>query len=404
MKPVLAALPILLLSPVVLLGDLCALCVERPGGQAPALPMPRADEKKAITSATDYLVKSQAKDGSWECFRQDFDKRLEGMKLPPSPARVWSTSLCGWALLEHGARPGGSTPADKALAKAREFVVHYLTVDQQHSLANPTWIFAFSGLFLSRLQRVAPNDENLKAIKIVLDGLEEFVETTGFWGHGRVNRPSLKLSIGYNDLAASHNWVAVVLSEIAAAKVEVPERMKKRAVDYYTKTQFPNGGLAYNVEGRGTNKDETTTLGEGRSVTSLLALRRLAPKSAECAAAEKYAKANLDKVITHHTPWLHLLGAGLAMDELSNRPAFDKLYKARLLAQQDADGSAKPWHDKAKAGEKPSFENFKAMADKDAEIGRAYTTACFLLLLKPSHATTTTDAPPATPTEGGKKK
>jgi hypothetical protein len=365
-----------------------------------------ADEPKAVASATEYLLKTQAKDGSWDCLEKGLLKELKGFSLPNSPSRVWATSLCGWALLEHGARPGGPSPADQALTKARDYVTQYLLVGQKSSLGNPTWVFAMGGLFLAKLHRVGYTEEGTKAIQAALDGLEEFVETTGYWGHGRVDRPSMKLSIGYNDLSPSHNWVAIALSEIAAARIGVPERLRTRAVEYYAKTQFPGGGLAYNIEGRSSNKDETSTLGEGRSVTSLLPLRRLAPKSPECAAAEKYARANLDKVLTHHTPWLHLLGAGLTMDEIGNRAEFDRLYKARMLAQQDADGSAKPWTE-AKDGEKLTLENFstavKAMADKDDNVGRPYSTACFLLLLKPTRMTRTGSRPDV-PSEGGKKR
>ena len=361
-----------------------------------------ADDPKAVAAATDYLVQSQHPDGSWDCLENGLLKELKGFSVPNSPMRVWATSLCGWALLEHGARPGGSTPPDKALTKARDYVTQYLLVGQKSALGNPTWVFAMGGLFLSKLHRVAPTEDGSKAMRAALDGLEEFVETTGYWGHGHVDRPSLKLDIGYKDLSPSHNWVAIALSEITAARIDVPERLRTRAVEYYAKTQFPGGGLAYNVEGRSTNKDERSTLGEGRSVTSLLPLRRLAPKSAECAAAERYARANLDKVLTHHTPWLHLLGAGLAMDEIGDREEFDRLYKARFLAQQEADGSARPWND-LKEGEQLSFENFKAFADKDAAVGRPYTTACFLLLLKPTRLTKT-ESRPGVSTPGGKKR
>jgi len=246
-----------------------------------------------------------------------------------------------------------------------------------------------SGVFIARLQGIERSDRNLQAMRTTLRCLEEFVEKTDAWGHGRIDRPNLKLSIGYNDLAAANNWVCVALSEIARAGIEVPAPMLRRAVGYFAKTQYPSGGLAYNIEDRGKQANETTTLGEGRSVASLLALMRLAPKSKETEVAKGYARKNLEKVITHHTPWLHLVAAGFAWDELGERKAFDAQFRRKILEHQDQDGSARPWN----AG----GNDFKAMADKDGEIGKPYMTSCFLLLLRPSG--TKTPSRPSTPTK-----
>jgi hypothetical protein len=81
---------------------------------------------------------------------------------------------------------------------------------------------------------------------------------------------------------------------------------------------------------------------------------------------------------------------------------FDKLWRVKIVERLAADGHARPWNEGKATSD--FMEQFRLSADKDGQIGAAYSTACFLLLLKPAG---TRPAPlPDTPTESnsGKKR
>lgn len=365
--------------------------------QAPAA----GEERKAVERALEYLVRSQDPDGSWKC-NDDGPGAKEMKRFGKPPDRIFATALAGLALLEHGARMDGSVASGsvdtaEALHRAVRHVTRYVTEGHKTSVVNPTWLFAVSGLLLARAQRLAPSEENARVCRGVLTELESFVETTDAWGHGRVDRPNMKCSIGYHDLAAAHNWVCLCLAEMKRAEIEVPERMLARALAFYDKAQFPDGGLAYNQEGRKRDTSEESTLGEGRSVAQLPGLLRLAPKSDAAKRATDYARRHLEEVLTHHTPWMHLVAAGWGMEDLGGRDLskFDHLWRKRILGRLAADGHARPWSEGRTTSD--PLEAFKSGADRDGAIGPAYTTACFLLLLKPGG--TRAEYRPETPTE-----
>ena len=351
-------------------------------------PIPDA-ERKAVAKAVEFLVKSQDADGSWAC-NADAPGMKEMARVGKPPERVFASSLAALALLEHGGQ------AD-SVQRAARYVTQYVTEGHRTAVTNPTWLFSVAGILLARLQKLAPSDANGRACKGILQELEAFVETTGAWGHGRVDRPNIKVSIGYNDLAAAHNWVCLCLAEMKRAGIEIPERMLARALAFYDKAQFPNGGLAYNIEGRRRDPSEETTLGEGRSVAQLPGLLRLAPGSEAAKRATSYARAHLESVPTHHTPWLHMVAARWGMEDLGTNDVakFDRLWRAKIVERLAADGHARPWNEGRTTSD--FMESFRLSADKDGQIGVAYTTACFLLLLKPAG---TRPAPlPDTPTE-----
>jgi hypothetical protein len=361
------------------------------------LQVPAVDaERKAVAKAIEYLVKSQDADGSWAC-NADAPGAKEIARFGKPPERVFATSLAALALLEHGGHA-------ESVTRAARYVTQYVTEGHKTAVTNPTWLFSVGGLLLARLQKLAPTDANARACRGILQGLEEFVETTDAWGHGRVDRPNIKVSIGYNDLAAAHNWVCLCLAEMKRAGIDVPERMMSRALGFYDKAQFPGGGLAYNLEGRRRDRSEETTLGEGRSVAQLPGLLRLAPGSEAAKRATSYARLHLESVPTHHTPWLHMVAGRWGLEDLGagDVAKFDKLWRVKIVERLAADGHARPWNEGKATSD--FMEQFRLSADKDGQIGAAYSTACFLLLLKPAG---TRPAPlPDTPTESnsGKKR
>lgn len=368
--------------------------------QAPA----SGEERKAVAKALEYLVRSQDPDGSWKC-NEDGPGAKELKRFGKPPDRIFATALAALALLEHGGRTDGSVASGsvdtaEALNRAVRHVTDYVTEGHKCSVVNPTWLFSVSGLLLARVQRLAPTEENAKVCRGILAELDAFVETTGAWGHGRVDRPNMKVSIGYNDLAAAHNWACFCLAEMKRAGIEVPERMLARATEFYDKAQFTDGGLAYNLDGRKRNTSEESTLGEGRSVAQLPGLLRLAPKSEAAKRATDYARRHLGDVLTHHTPWMHLVAAAWGMEDLGGKDLskFDHLWRKKILGRLAADGHARPWSEGRTTSD--PLEAFKSGADRDGQIGPAYTTACFLLILKP--AGTRAEYRPDTPTESSK--
>lgn len=341
-----------------------------------------AEEKKAVDRAIEYLLKSQELDGNWKCGFYD-----ESKPGPYRGQRVLPTSLAGLALM-------GSPDRAPAVKRAADYVIAQTSGRAWKMLPNSTWMLSPAAIFIARLHRTDGDERTLKALQDILAALDQSLMPNGGWGHAAED----SANPDYIDLASSHNWVALALTEIRAAGVEIPEKLAKAAVDYYAKAQNPDGSLGYEIRNRNRENDPFGVLCIGRSHASLAGLLRLAPKSDACRRAVEYARKHPEGIPVHHTPWMNLLAASWGAEEMgkADRAKFDQVNRRRILDQQAATGLARPWW----AGTSPpdNIGKLKVMGDLEDKIGPAHTTACFVLCLRPSGFRDPVK-PPKTPTK-----
>lgn len=341
-----------------------------------------ADEKKAADRAVAYLLKTQEPDGTWKAGYYD-----ESKGLPYRGQRVLPTSLAGLALMG---------PPDRAAAvkKAADYVIEQVSGRKWRNLPNSTWMLSPAAVFLARLHRADGDERTRKALQDIVVAFDQSLMPTGGWGHAAEDSSSPD----YIDLASSHNWVALALTEIRAAGIEVPEKLANVAVDYYAKAQNPDGSLGYEVKNRNRENDSFGVLCIGRSWASLPGLLRLAPKADVTKRAVDYARKHPEGAAVHHTPWMNLLAASWGAEELGkpDKAKFDQVNRRRILEQQAADGRARPWW--AGTQQSDNIGRLKAMGDIEDKIGPTHTTACFVLCLRPSGFRDPVK-PPKTPTK-----
>jgi len=322
-----------------------------------------------------YLARTQLEDGSWPSAAEPLIK--PGVHTSDQAVRAFVTAYAGWALLV-----SGSHEYDRAIGRARDYCVWYLTRGHQNAQANPTWIYSGCVLFLAYVQRTRPTNEVFEALASGVRLLDGAREKSGFWGHGRLavlaNLPvDIDIDIfKYRELSAAHNWALIALARARWAGADMPPALWESAVGFYDRAVDKDGRLVYSIQ---ENRKARGSISEkdghepGRSATALGALKLAAADRTEpFKRLQKSVPLHLAGAATGHTPLLNLLGAGLAAHFTGDGDRFRRLWADKLLKLVNWDGSAADWY--ARNGGSPDAET--------NNLGAAFRTAAVALMLQ----------------------
>ena len=155
------------------------------------------------------------------------------------------------------------------------------------------------------------------------------------------------------------------------AGFRVDDRVFKILKSYYPLITERNGSFKYDKHNHFAHEPR-----EGRSIASILALMNLGVDVAKKHPVSlKYARANIEKTMTHHTPSVHMTLCAFTFHALGEKDwkAYVKTYFRKLIARQREDGSLdKVWDPPKKL----------VMQPNDLAWGATYATAHFALILQ----------------------
>jgi hypothetical protein len=307
--------------------------------------------------ALDYLASKQAESG-------EIQIQGNGVFGNKDAANVMTTALAGLAFLASG---------EPAYQKNIDRVTGWLTKVVQERLPNKgvngdTWPAALATLYFSHLFERDRGEAARRPLEALVAFLTRQQSRSGGWSLGYTRGFVTETQ---TDLTAAVNLCIVALGRAKEAGVEVDEAVFERSRGFFEKTYRPAGWFNYML-----SRDN----GEprwGRSVASVLALMHLGEADSEkYKATLEFARANMDKVMSHHVPHLHMLlcaNVYRAMGE-EDWKAFRGMHFEKILARQREDGSVASMFEMDK----------KIMMSywTDHNFGSPYATALFALLVQ----------------------
>lgn len=316
----------------------------------------------ALDRALAYLTELQRSDGSWTKLDDEKETTADrGRVLTRSIDHIDSalTAVAGLALLTTGSTPGEG-PHGGRLARARNYLSRAIRADGAITAAGDDFVYHVHGifetslaaLFLAECHAVQPSRELAQKLGLVADALAAAQdERTGGWGYSfdaKTRSPASKE--GWRLLATTHCALSA-LNALADAGIPVDEEARKRGVRYLQSCIAQDGHFGYRTELRRMPGHAGATAG------ALFAIDRSGVRVGDLALQRRRLRDDLHALegFGEHW-WFFVLYTALHSNDRGEGSwrAFHHLYRDRILANQDEDGS---------------------FADPDEKAGRIFATS-----------------------------
>jgi hypothetical protein len=167
------------------------------------------------------------------------------------------------------------------------------------------------------------------------------------------------------------NFYVVSLSKAKAAGIDVYASTFNLPKQYYISAVDSDGSMKYDQHNKFPEHPRM-----GRSIAAIMALDHLGMLGEDrFKPTLEYARKNVDKTHTHHTPQLHMMICAYTFFYLGKEDwkKFTEAYFDKIIAFQQEDGSL---------SELCEYDKGLILNPNDTITGRNYTTAIFSLILQ----------------------
>jgi hypothetical protein len=300
---------------------------------------------------------------------------LHYVKTDRTVTHVMTTALAGLAFLANGSTPSAGTYRNNLA-----LIVRYLRdslpeiLEASPRLAGggggPIYSAALCLQFFVHLHEKEKDDPSAKTARSLVAYLVDCVgEKVGVsvWKKGKDGGTVWFVS----GVTALVNSSVLALARARAAGFDVPERIFTLAKDYYAAYWEANGSVKYDQHNMFPEEPR-----QGRSIAALMVLKALgADGDDRYKPAWTYARENLTRTMTHHTPSLHMSYGAHAFRCFGKEDwrKYVEAYFEKLIARQKENGSVeKIWDHDAKL----------FMTPNDTLWGAPYATAHLAIILQ----------------------
>lgn len=331
---------------LVLVGPGLLVGLADPAGEGPSAQrdLPREAEQ-AIGGGIRFLIRSQGPDGSW----------LSDGETGRYPAAI--TALAGMALLANGSTCYSGEHATNVRAAVDYLLQH---ADPETGLiggqeaGRPMFGHGFAMLFLAQVYGSAADAALQRSIRSALSGAVELTARTQSESGGWYYTPTSTEDEGAVTVCQMQG-----LRACANAGIAVPSRTVERALNYIRAAANPDGGIAYRAGVPGPSRPGITCAALATMYAAGLYEDDLVD------GALRYALANTSTVPPSPTGGTHFYYSHMYLSQV--------LYFRGGQQWQDYFGNLRHWLLEVQ-GEDGSWQG--------EYIGRAYGTACALLILQ----------------------
>ncbi|MCE9583625.1 MAG: DUF6288 domain-containing protein [Planctomycetes bacterium] len=291
--------------------------------------------------------------------------------------RVAVTSLAGLSFLASGSTTKDGPYADNVARAAKWVTEHCGKEDAMPGGERPTgganwnqtnWSLGYGCLFLTEIYRLDPSPELEQKLTDFMQTIEKNQEASGGWAHGPGGPNALK----YVELQIVGNLELAALGALRKAGFKPSQAVIDKGVAYMISTSSGDGGIGYSA-----NPGQQGMGDPGRTALGAWAFGMLDMKTHPFfARMGSYFKRSMEDLPGGHvSPIMHYTSAAFACMhfDASYWKSFIGLFRLEILAARRPDGTFSA---------RPTEETVSMHNNTDRELGPAWTTASYSLILQ----------------------
>ncbi len=230
------------------------------------------------------------------------------------------------------------------------------------------WPLSIAPWLLCELALKEKTPELMAKLEEIGERLLANQERTGGWAHG----PGGPNALGYVELEIMSNYALASLGMMRRLEIELPQGPIDKALAYVEATSAGDGGVGYSTQpGQQGNGDP------GRTAGAIVAFSRLGKKAHPFfKKMGSFLKSHMEDLPNGHvSPVMHFLASAFACQELAPEywSQFMELFHLEIMAARRPDGSFTA---------RPTEESQQLHSNTDRDMGPAWTTGSYLLILQ----------------------
>ncbi len=320
---------------------------------------------ETIKKALDYLAAQQKEDGSIPAEKPP----LTYVKTDRHVTHVLTSAFAGLAFMAHGGYKEAVTKIRGYLQTRLDEIVA-VSPRRAGGGGGPIYSVAVGLIFFTHYYESTKDEASKKTCDALIRYLSECVGAqigVSCWKKGKDEGTVWYVS----GVTALSNLSLIALGRAKSAGFAVQPTIFELGKKYYRDILLKNGTFKYDQHDMFPHEPR-----QGRCINALLALTACgAPIEEEFAKTLEYARANIDKGMSHHTPSISLTLAAYTFNTLgkSDWAKFAGLHFGKWIERQNPDGSINEiW----------PYDKKLMMTPNDLLWGKNYATAHMALIMQ----------------------